>query len=165
MRVAFFAYCSIFPADYEFNQEDLNLLWMGEGSIQQSDKIEEQEDLGDRYFLELLSKSFFQLSTSNTSRFVMHDLIHDLANFVAKETCLHLDAKLENDPQQKPISESVRHSSYVSHPCDVFKRFERFHKNSRLHTFMNLSLGEPPCRGPNYISTKVLEELIKDYNT
>ena len=154
-----FAYCSIFPADYEFNKEDVILLWMAEGFIQQSDKIE-QQDLGERYFLELLSKSFFQLSTSNTSRFVMHDLIHDLANFVAKETCLHLDAQLENDPQKKSISESVRHSSYVSHRCDLIKRFERFHKNSRLHTFMNLSLGELPYRRPNHISTKVLEELI-----
>ena len=150
-----FAYFSIFPADYEFNKEDLILLWMAEGFIQQSDKIE-QEDLGYRYFLELLSKSFFQLSTSNTSRFVMHDLIHDLANSVAKETCLHLDGQLENDPQQKSIFESVRHSSYVSHRYDLFTRFERFHKNSRLHTFMNLSLSKSPYPGSYNISTKVL---------
>ena len=127
---------------------------MAEGLIQRSNDHEEKEDVGDEYFLELLSKSFFQLSTNNTSRFVMHDLVHDLAKFVANETCLHLDDKLENDSQHSNF-ESTRHVSYISHGYDMFQRFERFHKKSHLRTFINLSVDSNL-----YISNKVLKELI-----
>ncbi|KAL6310546.1 hypothetical protein AAG906_022242 [Vitis piasezkii] len=86
-----FAYCALFPQDYEFKKEELILLWMAEGLIQQSNEDEKMEDLGDDYFCELLSRSFFQSSNSNKSRFVMHDLINDLAKSIAGDTCLHLD--------------------------------------------------------------------------
>ena len=152
-----FAYCAIFPKDYEFEKEELILLWMAEGLIQQSNDHEEKEDVGDEYFLELLSKSFFQLSTSDTSRFVMHDIVHDLAKFVGNETCLHLGGKLENDSQH-PISESIRHLSYIPHDYNTFKRFERFHKRSQLRTFINLSMDELNFGG--YIRNKVVKELI-----
>ncbi|XP_034680439.1 putative disease resistance RPP13-like protein 1 [Vitis riparia] len=86
-----FAYCALFPQDYEFKKEELILLWMAEGLIQQSNEDKKMEDLGGDYFCELLSRSFFQSSNSNKSRFVMHDLINDLAKSIAGDTCLHLD--------------------------------------------------------------------------
>ncbi|RVW62667.1 putative disease resistance protein [Vitis vinifera] len=81
------------------------------------------EDHGDKYFDELLSRSFFQSSSSNRSRFVMHDLVHALAKSIAGDTCLHLDDELWND-LQCPISENTRHSSFIRHFCDIFKKFE-----------------------------------------
>ncbi|CBI32207.3 unnamed protein product, partial [Vitis vinifera] len=101
-----FAYCALFPQDYEFKKEELILLWMAEGLIQQSNEDEKMEDLGDDYFRELLSRSFFQSSSSNKSRFVMHDLINDLANSIAGDTCLHLDDELWNN-LQCPVSENT----------------------------------------------------------
>ncbi|KAL6327698.1 hypothetical protein AAG906_022760 [Vitis piasezkii] len=154
-----FAYCAIFPQDYEFKKEELILLWMAEGLIQQSNEDEKMEDLGDDYFCELLSRSFFQSSGSNKSRFVMHDLINDLANSIAGDTCLHLDDELWND-LQCPVSENTRHSSFIRHEYDIFKKFERFDKKERLRTFIALPIDAPTRGYPCYISNKVLEELI-----
>ncbi|XP_034703371.1 putative disease resistance RPP13-like protein 1 [Vitis riparia] len=153
-----FAYCALFPQDYEFKKEELILLWMAEGLIQQSNEDEKMEDLGDDYFCELLSRSFFQSSNSNKSRFVMHDLINDLANSIAGDTCLHLDDELWND-LQRPIYENTRHSSFIRHEYDIFKKFERFDKKERLRTFIALPIDEPTWFAP-FISNKVLEELI-----
>ncbi|XP_043714758.1 putative disease resistance RPP13-like protein 1 [Telopea speciosissima] len=115
-----FAYCALFPKNYEFKKIELALLWMAEGIVQPKGS-KRLEDIGVGYFDELFMRSFFELSdpllfywkspislpinvcpfdlidisnelhirsffesSSNTgSRFVMHDLIHDLAQFVS----------------------------------------------------------------------------------
>lgn len=55
----FFAYCSIFSKDYEFNNEKLILLWLAEGFLQELKSKRRMEEVGELYFLELLSKSIF----------------------------------------------------------------------------------------------------------
>jgi hypothetical protein len=55
-----FAYCSIFPKGYEFEEEKLVLLWMAEGLIQSREGDKQMEDLGSNYFRALLSRSFFK---------------------------------------------------------------------------------------------------------
>ncbi|KAL6327383.1 hypothetical protein AAG906_019073 [Vitis piasezkii] len=154
-----FTYCAIFPQDYEFTKQGLILMWMAEGLIQQSKDNRKMEDLGDKYFDELLSRSFFQSSSSNRSRFVMHDLVHALAKSIAGDTCLHLDDELWNDLQCS-ISENTRHSSFIRHFCDIFKKFERFRKKERLRTFIALPIDESISGSNYFISNKVLEELI-----
>ncbi|KAL7203516.1 hypothetical protein ACSBR2_016738 [Camellia fascicularis] len=107
-----FAYCSIIPKGYEFEEEELVLLWMAEGFIQQQRK-KQMEDVGGEYFWELLSRSFFQpSSTGKGSKFVMHDLINDLAHVVARDTCFRLDDKLKDQEQYKNLKKA-RHSSYM----------------------------------------------------
>ncbi|KAL2514564.1 putative disease resistance RPP13-like protein 1 [Forsythia ovata] len=81
------------------NKSELVYLWMAEGFLKQS-----QEELGDDYFDELLTRSFFQKSSANTSRFVMHDLINDLAICVSGYKCLRLDDMLKDNLRHK-ISE------------------------------------------------------------
>ncbi|CBI35082.3 unnamed protein product, partial [Vitis vinifera] len=89
-----FVYCATFPQDYEFRETELVLLWMAEGLIQPLEGNKQMEDLGGEYFRELVSRSFFQQSGNGGSRFVMHDLISDLAQSVAGELSLEEVEKL-----------------------------------------------------------------------
>ncbi|KAH7576039.1 hypothetical protein JRO89_XS02G0280900 [Xanthoceras sorbifolium] len=132
-----FAYCSLLPKDYEFEKEEIILLWMAQGFLQQKDSTEEQmEDLGDSYFWELQSRSFFQQSStgsSDTQRYVMHDLINDLAQWVAGEFLLRMENVVEGDNnRERKISKNLRHLSYIRHGhgrCrfDGIKTFEAFY--------------------------------------
>ncbi|KAK8330038.1 hypothetical protein V6Z12_A11G367000 [Gossypium hirsutum] len=124
-----FAYCSILPKDYEFEEEEIILLWRAEGLLQQ--KVMPQiKDLGNQYFQDLVSRSFFQISSNDKSRFVMHDLINDLARIVAGNTC----SKLEGDMHQ--FSKRTRHSSYIVTMFDTVKKFKAFDETNSLRTFL-----------------------------
>ncbi|CAL5382466.1 unnamed protein product [Camellia sinensis] len=130
-----FAYCSIIPNDYEFEEEEIVLLWMAEGFIMQK-REKQMEDVGGDYFRELLSRSFFQpSSTSKGSKFVMHDLINDLAHVVARDTCFRLDDKLKDQEQYKNLKKA-RHSSYMQEMHEGMKKFEIFEKAMHLRTFL-----------------------------
>jgi hypothetical protein len=54
-----FAYCSLFPKDYEIDEQTLIKLWMAQGFIRSSPD-QSPEDIGHDYFMELLWRSFFQ---------------------------------------------------------------------------------------------------------
>ncbi|KAJ9687389.1 hypothetical protein PVL29_016039 [Vitis rotundifolia] len=116
-----FAYCSIFPKDYQFEKDSLILLWMAEGFLQQSEKGKKtMEEVGDGYFYDLLSRSFFQKSGSHKSYFVMHDLINDLAQLIPEKF--------------------LRHLSYFRSEYDSFERFETLGEVNGLRTFLPLNL-------------------------
>ncbi|XP_034703238.1 putative disease resistance RPP13-like protein 1 [Vitis riparia] len=155
-----FSYCAIFSKDYEFDKRELIRLWMAESLIQRSECYGQQieiEDLGDDYFQELLSRSFFQPSSSNKSQFVMHDLVNDLAKFVGGEICFSLEENLEGN-QQQTISKKAHHSSFLRGQYDVFKKFEAFYGMEYLRTFIALPIH---VSSPyNWLSNKVLEELM-----
>ncbi|KAL5578785.1 hypothetical protein UlMin_011227 [Ulmus minor] len=88
-----FAYCSIFPKDYEFDQWDMEKiiwLWMAEGLLTPQ-KGKRMEDVGKAYLQALKSRSFFQPSDTDKSAIVMHDLVHDLAMFISGEFCFSCD--------------------------------------------------------------------------
>ena len=129
-----FAYCSIFPKDHEFDKKELILLWMAEGFLRLSQSNRRMEEVGDLYFHELLSKSFFQRSVTQESCFVMHDLIHDLAQYISGEFCV----RLEDDKVQK-ITEKAHHLFYFkSAQSVVFKKFEGLMEVKCLRTFVEL---------------------------
>eukprot|EP00258_Populus_trichocarpa_P028698 XP_024444717.1 putative disease resistance RPP13-like protein 1 isoform X2 [Populus trichocarpa] len=84
-----FAYCAIFPKDYVFKKDRLITEWMAHGFLVQPRGVEEMEDIGEKYFNDLVSRSLFQQSTGD-SFFSMHDLISDLAEYVSGEFCFKL---------------------------------------------------------------------------
>nr|XP_028943830.1 putative disease resistance RPP13-like protein 1 [Malus domestica] len=154
-----FAYCSILPNDYEFGEKQLILLWMAEGLIQQNpDDNKQIEDLGRDYFRELLARSLFQESSKNNSRYVMHDLVNDLAQWAAGEICFRLEDK-QGDNLQSTCFRRARHSSFIAGQFDGVMRFEDFPKVERLRTFLPLSLSD--SRGwAKYLPRKVTFELL-----
>ncbi|TYH21148.1 hypothetical protein ES288_A04G019300v1 [Gossypium darwinii] len=148
-----FAYCSIFPKDYEFEEEEIILLWRAEGFLQSKAQIQ-GKGLGNQYFQDLVSMSFFQISSKDKSRFVMHDLMNDLAQSIAGEIC----CRLEGEKQQK-FSHCSRHSSYVSDDrYHSVKKFEAFYQMTSLRTFLPLPLMVP--RYDIYLSNVVLDDVL-----
>ncbi|GMP78829.1 hypothetical protein CsSME_00034620 [Camellia sinensis var. sinensis] len=90
-----FAYCSIFPKDYNIQKDKLIQLWMAQGYLQPSSGCNlEMEDVGNDYFNILLHCSLFQdieLDVyNNITGCKMHDLVHDLALDVSQGNCLAL---------------------------------------------------------------------------
>ena len=148
-----FAYCSLFPKDYEFEEKELVLLWMAEGLLQEIGQ-KPMEDLGAEYFRDLHRRSFFQQSSRNKSLFVMHDLINDLAQWAAGDLCYRLEGKLGGDKQLN-ISTKVRHFSYIRCYYDGITRCEDFPKDKRLRTFLPL-----PIENSGYLTNFVPNCLL-----
>ncbi|XP_034893049.1 putative disease resistance RPP13-like protein 1 [Populus alba] len=84
-----FAYCAIFPKGSKIEKHRLITEWMAQGFLVQPRGVEEMEDIGEKYFDDLVSRSLFQRSTRD-SIFRMHDLISDLADYVSGEFCFKL---------------------------------------------------------------------------
>ncbi|KAG5539285.1 hypothetical protein RHGRI_019747 [Rhododendron griersonianum] len=114
------------------------------------------EDLGSDYFRELSSRSFFQPSNrGEVSRFVMHDLINDLAQFVAGRICFRMEEKLENNEGHTIIAKA-RHSSYVRGYRDGIQKFEIFQKAENLRSFLPFGLRD----NDSYLTSDVLLQLL-----
>nr|AAR19098.1 NBS-LRR type disease resistance protein Hom-F [Glycine max] len=130
-----FAYCALFPKDYRFDEEGLIQLWMAENFLQCHQQSRSPEKVGEQYFNDLLSRSFFQQSsTVERTPFVMHDLLNDLAKYVCGDICF----RLEND-QATNIPKTTRHFSVASDHVTCFDGFRTLYNAERLRTFMSLS--------------------------
>jgi hypothetical protein len=124
-----FAYCSLYPKDYEYNSLGLIQSWMANGLLlQNSDgSSQELEDIGLQYVKELLSRSFFQEVDYNGYRFVfkMHYLLHDLSLYVAQnDYCL-----IENTNKTNNF-EKARHVSIVDNNLGADEAIMFLHKLS-----------------------------------
>ncbi|CAL9021675.1 unnamed protein product [Prunus brigantina] len=106
-----FAFCSIFPRNYEFKKQKLIYLWMAEGLILQGGS-KRPEDIGEDYFADLLWMSFFQevelCEGVSITGYKMNDVIYDLARYVAGKEYVILEQGAPPNGQAK-----IRHSSVV----------------------------------------------------
>ncbi|KAL5778735.1 hypothetical protein ACOSQ2_009472 [Xanthoceras sorbifolium] len=129
-----FAYCSLFPKDYEIDKQTLVNLWIAQGFVQSSNSIQTLEEIGDRYVMELLGRCFFQDveydQWGNVLSFKMHDLIHDLAQSVAGSESSLVDSDARN------VSERIRHLS-LSYRLDSSWKIPRpLFEAKRIRTFL-----------------------------
>jgi hypothetical protein len=145
-----FAHCSIIPEGYEFEEKQLVRLWMAEGLIQPQ-REKQMEDLGSEYFQELVKKSFFQKSSNDESRFMMHDFINNLAQWVARGTCFRMDDRSEE------ILKKARHLSYLCGHGNCRHNFEALSELTRLRTFLPLVL---PSQGERSLTCNVSLQLL-----
>ncbi|KAJ0860851.1 putative leucine-rich repeat domain superfamily [Helianthus annuus] len=145
-----FAYCSLFPKDFLFNKEELVLLWMAEGFLGQSEATKSQED-----FEALLSRSFFQQAPNDEYLYVMHDLMNDLATFVAKEFFLRFEnhTKLGKEALTK-----YRHMSFIPETYEAYQKFEPFKRARSLRTLLAVSVDQ--IKRDVYTSSKILVDLL-----
>ncbi|XP_068344287.1 putative disease resistance protein RGA3 [Pyrus communis] len=105
-----FAYCSLFPKDYEIDIKTLVNLWVAQGFVKSLGQSKSLEDVGYEYFLELAWRSFFQEVTYDVFGMIssckMHDLMHDLAKSVSGMEITIVVEKEDN------FSEKLRHVSF-----------------------------------------------------
>ncbi|KAJ0716534.1 putative P-loop containing nucleoside triphosphate hydrolase, leucine-rich repeat domain superfamily [Helianthus annuus] len=136
-----FAYCSLFPKDYLFDKQDLVLLWMAEGFLNPSNTTKSPERLGHEYFEVLSSRSFFQHAPNDESLYVMHDLMNDLATFVAGEFSLRFDNHMK-------IGEEAL--------------FEAFKRARNLRTLLAVSDDSDQSWHCFYLSNQILVDLLSE---
>ncbi|KAI9071513.1 hypothetical protein K1719_046521 [Acacia pycnantha] len=106
-----FGYLAVFPKDHRMSKKHVIELWMANGFISTNEGCE-VEDVGDRVWNELYLRSFFEdveiCEWRQDRRFKMHDLIHDLAQFVMEEECC--STTYENSPH----GERTRHLLFLA---------------------------------------------------
>ena len=104
-----FAYFSLFPKDFRFINTEITNLWASLGLLQSPDGSQKVDKIARQYIEELHSRSFLQDFTDYGLFyfFNVHDLVHDLALYVAKEEFLMVDSRTQR------IAEQVRHLSIV----------------------------------------------------
>ncbi|KAF5775810.1 putative virus X resistance protein-like, coiled-coil [Helianthus annuus] len=149
-----FAYCSLFPKDFLFDKEELVSLWMAEGFLNPS---KSPERLGREYFEILLSRSFFQHAPNDESLFIMHDLMNDLATFVAGEFFLRFDNHMKT---KREALAKYRHMSFTREEYVGYQKFEAFKGAKSLRTFLAVSLGVDKVY--YYLSSKILDDLLPE---
>ncbi|MFS7926218.1 putative P-loop containing nucleoside triphosphate hydrolase, leucine-rich repeat domain superfamily [Helianthus anomalus] len=155
-----FAYCSLFPKDYQFNKEELVLLWMAEGLCQPTlmDSTEEQQS-GHDFFDELLSRSFFQHAPNNESLFVMHDLMNDLATSVATEFYFRLDNESGKNIKKMKL-DKYRHMSFVREEYVAYEKLKVLENAKCLRTVLATFVGEVEPWQEFYLSNQILADLL-----
>ncbi|XP_039688343.1 putative disease resistance protein RGA3 isoform X1 [Medicago truncatula] len=131
-----FAYCSIFPKGYEFEKGELIKLWMAEGLLKCCGRDKSEEELGNEFFNDLVSISFFQRSVimprwAGKHYFVMHDLVNDLAKSVSGEFRFRIESENVQD-----IPKRTRHIWCCLDLEDGDRKLKQIHKIKGLHSLM-----------------------------
>ncbi|KAL6615332.1 hypothetical protein ACP70R_037602 [Stipagrostis hirtigluma subsp. patula] len=119
-----FAFCAVFPKDYEIDVGMLIHLWIANGFISEQKGVP-IETVGKRIFNEMVSRSFFQDVKEDTvteyrrmqgycSRIIckIHDLMHDIAVSAMETECVALTE--EPNPSSESLPNTARHLYFSS---------------------------------------------------
>ncbi|KAL3325178.1 hypothetical protein AABB24_039111 [Solanum stoloniferum] len=127
-----FAYCAIYPKDYLFCKDQVIHLWIANGLVQQFHS-------GNQYFLELRSRSLFEMvsesSEWNSEKFLMHDLVNDLAQIASSNLCIRLE-----DNKGSHMLEQCRHMSYSIGEGGDFEKLKSLFKSEKLRTLLPINI-------------------------
>ncbi|XP_057745756.1 putative disease resistance protein At3g14460 [Arachis stenosperma] len=125
-----FVYCALFPKDYHFEKDELILLWMAEDLLRLPERGESLEEVGCKCFEELVSRLFFKKLQDDDEYFVMHDLLHDLAIFLAGD----FYCRIEELGEQEEKKVLTRHFSYFPHGRLDHPISKVFNSNAKLES-------------------------------
>ncbi|KAJ3683527.1 hypothetical protein LUZ60_013754 [Juncus effusus] len=150
-----FRYCSIFPKDYQFSKDKLIWMWMSSGLIEPVNVRQKPEDVGGEYFNHLVRKSFFDLNVEEFAGsqhyYVMHDLLHDLAQAVSDGECLQVEKSSLHIPK------TIRHLNFKMENLLAIREISHL-KN--LHTLCITYEGDSPDSDDIQTFGAVLKGLI-----
>ncbi|GJT53724.1 NB-ARC domains-containing protein [Tanacetum coccineum] len=138
------------------DEEDWKQLW---GFLHNSATNKSMERLGEECFQELLSRSFFQHVPDDELSFVMHDLMNDLATFVAGEFYSRLDIDVEKNVRNEAYKK-YRHMSFAFQTYMTYNKFKAFERANSLRTFLAM----PNVVGNSwqrfFLSSKILVDTL-----
>ncbi|MED6215888.1 hypothetical protein PIB30_002577 [Stylosanthes scabra] len=123
-----FIYCTLYPKDYGFDKDELILLWMAEDLLRPPKRGESLEEVGCECFEELISRLFFK---QYEKFYKMHDLLHDLAVFLAGD----FYCRLEGHGKAKGVTTLTRHLSSNS----ISENYDFINEVKSLRTFLPCS--------------------------
>ncbi|XP_029146318.1 putative disease resistance RPP13-like protein 1 isoform X3 [Arachis hypogaea] len=147
-----FVYCSLFPKDYNFKKDGLILLWMAEDLLPPSKGRKSLEEVGCECFDELTSRLFFTKIHYHGDYFVMHDLLHDLAIFLAGDFYCNSEELGEEE-----ISNQTRHLCVNISRCSP----KLYNSISKVESLRTLLLIEDFCSSKNTDDMATHEILSK----
>ncbi|KAG2642627.1 hypothetical protein PVAP13_2KG191082 [Panicum virgatum] len=105
-----FTYCALFPEDYRFSREELIHFWIGQDVLHSHGENKRIEDIGLSYLTELVGHGFLikEEDEYGHTRYVIHDLLHELGLKVSAHECL---AIYSSNVRSIQIPMAIRHLS------------------------------------------------------
>ncbi|CAJ1912000.1 unnamed protein product [Sphenostylis stenocarpa] len=146
-----FAFFSLYPKNYGFTSAEIANLWVSLGLLRSQVGSQKLENAARQRIDELYSRSFLEdfQDFGHLYYFKVHDLVHDLALYVAKEDILLVNSGTRNIPEQ------VRHLSVVENDS---LSHALFHKSKSVRTILF------PIEGMGVDSDALLDAWITRYN-
>uniref|UniRef100_A0AAU7YR66 SR6 n=1 Tax=Triticum aestivum TaxID=4565 RepID=A0AAU7YR66_WHEAT len=83
-------FCSIFPDNHEFPDEELVRIWISQGFVKQSNPSKRLEDIGMDYLSDLVNLSYFQ-RVGRKDSYVVCGLMHEFSRIVSRTDCAIID--------------------------------------------------------------------------
>ncbi|CAL5027864.1 unnamed protein product [Urochloa decumbens] len=123
------AFCSLFPEGYTFDKHHMVLQWIAHGCVRSAEGCK-LEDIGVKYFNELLCRSFFQYSPVHNNRFVMHELMYKVVASASRDKYFKAE-----DPTNS-IPENILHLSLVSSQFHTIELMSKTEELKDLQTFL-----------------------------
>ncbi|KAL6600461.1 hypothetical protein ACP70R_045261 [Stipagrostis hirtigluma subsp. patula] len=125
-----FAFCAMFQKDHSFVRQEIVDIWVAVGLVAPVGSMR-LEDVGMIYLDDMRSRFLFQSDPKfpNQSRYVMHDLIHDMAQSVSMGECF----LMKDFSHQNQMPHTVRHMSIEVHGESLSRLRDIQHFN-KLHS-------------------------------
>ncbi|KAJ3680265.1 hypothetical protein LUZ60_016543 [Juncus effusus] len=158
-----FLYCSLYPEDFIMLRDDLIVLWIAEGVIEEK-KGELMEDTGEEYYNQLVRRGLLQpvrfllgliQFIDFESQCKMHDLVRSLAHYVSRGNLLYGDPELLS----KNAISKLRHLS-ISKIGDAVMIPGKKTEHLRLRTLMVFYSRAPIVQDHLFQRLKNLRVLI-----
>ncbi|KAL5737090.1 hypothetical protein ACOSQ2_031888 [Xanthoceras sorbifolium] len=137
-----FTYCAIFPKDFVIEKEFLVQLWMANGFIPFTERLD-PEDIGNEFCNELCWRSFLEdLGEDDfgfSKGFKMHDLVHDLARSIMEDECL-----TQNIESSANVSKRTFHYALIGNSQKPYIFPDALYRVETLRTFLMHSADDDP---------------------